>query len=141
MFAGGPHLRGALERETSKPKSVGATLARFGSYFKPYWPQLLLVVAFMVAGTWAQVTAPDLIGQAVDCYLTPAVTSQFSDGANIPGLPSQDAASQTTNCRFPEALQATTNAERMAGLGRMILLVVGLYVLGAVTGGLQIPGM
>jgi ATP-binding cassette subfamily B protein len=126
-----------LERETSKPKSVGATLARFGSYFKPYWPQLLLVVAFMVAGTWAQVTAPDLIGQAVDCYLTPAVTSQFSDGANIPGLPSQDAASQTTNCRFPEALQATTNAERMAGLGRMILLVVGLYVLGAVTGGLQ----
>jgi ATP-binding cassette subfamily B protein len=61
-----------LERETSKPKSVGATLARFGSYFKPYWPQLRLVVAFMVAGTWAQVTAPDLIGQAVDCYHRPS---------------------------------------------------------------------
>jgi len=137
MFAGGPHLRGALERETSRPKSVGATLARFGTYFKPYWPQLLLVVAFMLAGTWAQVTTPDLIGQIVDCYLTPAVTSQFSGGPSLPGLPSSAEATQTSNCRFPEALQLTTNAERMAGMGRMILLVVGLYVLGAITGGLQ----
>ncbi len=136
MFAGG-HLRGALERETSKPKSVGATLARFGSYFKPYWPQLLFVAVFMLAGTWAQVTAPDLIGQAVDCYLTPAVASQFSAGADLSGLPAQGAGEPVSNCRFPDALQLTTNTERMAGLGRMILMVVGLYVLGAVTGGLQ----
>jgi ATP-binding cassette subfamily B protein len=136
MFAGG-HLRGALDQETSKPKSVGATLARFGSYFKPYWPQLLLVAVFMVTGTWAQVTAPDLIGQAVDCYLTPAVASQFTAGANLPGLPTQAGGEQVSNCRFPDALQLTTNAERMAGLGRLILMVVGLYVLGAITGGLQ----
>jgi ATP-binding cassette subfamily B protein len=127
----------ALEREATKPKSVGATLARFGGYFKPYWPQLLLVVAFMLTGTWAQVTAPDLIGQIVDCYLTPAVTAQFSGAQNLPGLPSQGSLTQPSNCRFPDALQLTTNAERMAGMGRMILLVVGLYVLGAIAGGLQ----
>ncbi len=136
MFAGG-HLRGALEQEASKPKSVGATLARFGSYFKPFWPQLLLVVAFMLASTWAQVTAPDLIGQIVDCYLTPAVTSQFAGGPGLPGLPGAGQTTQASNCRFPDALGLTTNAERISGMGRMILLVVGLYVLGAVTSGLQ----
>jgi ATP-binding cassette subfamily B protein len=131
-------MRGVLAEETTKPKSVGATLARFGSYFKPHWPQLLLVVVMMFAGTWAQVTAPDLIGQLVDCYLTPAVTSQFTSGASIPGMPSAGTSAQTTsNCRYPEALQLTTNAERITGLGKMILMIVGLYILSALTGGLQ----
>ncbi|MEW6566607.1 MAG: ABC transporter ATP-binding protein [Chloroflexota bacterium] len=134
MFAGG-HLRGALAQETTKPRSVWATLARFASYFRPYWPHLLLVVVMMLAGTWAQVTAPDLIGQIVDCYLTPAVATQFSGRANFPGMPSTGAVS--TNCRFPEAALATTNGQRISGLGTMILWVVGLYVLGALTGGLQ----
>ncbi len=137
MFSGG-HLRFALETESSKPRSVGSTLRRFASYFKPYGFQLVLVIVMMVAGTWAQVTAPDLIGQVVDCYLTPAVASQFSSGAAaLPGVSSPGAAQPASNCRYPDALALTTNAERIQGMGRMILIVVGLFVLGAVTGGLQ----
>jgi ATP-binding cassette subfamily B protein len=134
MFGGGgPHIRGMLDRETTKPKSVGATLRRFGSYFRPYWPQLILVLVMMLVGTWAQVTAPDLIGQVVDCYLTPAVASEFAGGGDLPGLPASAAA--PSNCRFPEALALTTNTERIAGMAGMILQVAGLYVLGALTGG------
>ena len=70
---GGP--RALLERETLKPQRVGATLRRFAVYFKAFWPILLLVAALVIAGTWAQVTAPELIGQAVDCYLTPAASA------------------------------------------------------------------
>ncbi|MGH2625922.1 MAG: ABC transporter ATP-binding protein, partial [Anaerolineales bacterium] len=69
MFGGG-NLRFVLETEASRPRSVGSTLRRFASYFRPYGLQLLLVVVMMVAGTWAQVTAPDLIGQVIDCYVT-----------------------------------------------------------------------
>jgi ATP-binding cassette subfamily B protein len=131
-------MRGALAQETTRPKSVGATLARFGAYFKPFWLQLVLVVVFLFTGTWAQVTAPDLIGQIVDCYLTPAVTSQVSaDAASMPGLSSFSAETATTNCRLPADQLATTNAERISGLGGMILQLVGLYVLGALTGGMQ----
>ncbi|HSB91309.1 MAG TPA: ABC transporter ATP-binding protein [Anaerolineales bacterium] len=137
MFGGG-HLRFALERETAKPHSVGSTLRRFGSYFRPYGLQLALVMVMMVLGTWAQVTAPDLTGQVVDCYLTPAVASQFGGGATaLPGAPASATSVRASNCRFPEALQLTTNAERIAGMGKMILMIVGLFVLGAVTGGLQ----
>ncbi|MGH2606299.1 MAG: ABC transporter ATP-binding protein, partial [Anaerolineales bacterium] len=97
-----------------------------------------LVIVMMVAGTWAQVTAPDLIGQVVDCYLTPAVTSQFgADAAALPGVPDAGAAQPASNCRDADALALTTNAERIQGMGRVILVVVGLFVLGAVTGGLQ----
>jgi ATP-binding cassette subfamily B protein len=136
MFGGG-HLRFALERETAKPRSVGSTLRRFGSYFRPYGPQLLLVVVMMVLGTWAQVTAPDLTGQVVDCYLTPAVASQFGGAPALPGAPSPATSVPPSNCRFPEALQLTSNAERIAAMGKMILMIVGLFVLGAITGGLQ----
>ncbi len=134
MFGGG-HLRFALEGETSKPRSVGSTLRRFASYFRPYGLQLLLVVVMMVAGTWAQVTAPDLIGQVVDCYLTPAVAAQF--GGAAAALPGAGTVQPASNCRYPDALQLTTNDQRIQGMGRMILAVVGLFVLGAVTGGLQ----
>lgn len=137
MFGGG-HLRFALEAESSKPRSVGSTLRRFASYFRPYGLHLLLVVVMMIAGTWAQVTAPDLIGQVVDCYVIPAVTSQLSGGAAaVPGMDGQGAGPTPSNCRSPEALRLTDDAERIQGMGGMILAVVGLYVLGAVTGGLQ----
>src|SRR5579871_3431665 len=58
-----------LERETSKPKNVGVTVARFAGYFKKYWYAMLVVLIFMIFGTWVQVTAAEIPGQAVDCYL------------------------------------------------------------------------
>ena len=72
MFRDPGRLFGA---ETSKPTKVSVTLRRFVSYFKPYWFQYILVLLMMIVSTYTQVTAPELLGQAVDCYLTPATTS------------------------------------------------------------------
>src|SRR5205085_641823 len=58
-----------LERETLKPKNVGVTLARFASYFRKYWYAIVVVAIFMIIGTWVQVTAAEIPGQAVDCYV------------------------------------------------------------------------
>src|SRR5690348_7680311 len=66
---GGP--RHLLESETSKPKNVGPTLRRFGTYFKRYWLAALGALALIVVSTWIQVHIPDLIGEAIDCYLFP----------------------------------------------------------------------
>src|SRR5260370_40686049 len=81
MFGGNPRM--LMDRETLKPKNVSETLARFGSYFKPYWPAMLLVATLIVVSTWTQVVNPDLVGQGVDCYVTPIAASAF----NFPGAP------------------------------------------------------
>ncbi len=67
---GGP--RGLLEQEVSKPRSVGRTLGRLGGYFRPFWFALVGVLLLMIVNAWVQVVTPELLGQAVDCYLTPA---------------------------------------------------------------------
>src|SRR5260221_13938933 len=74
-FDGGRRL---MDRETTKPKNVFSTLARFGSYFRPYWFAMVLVLVFMVASTWTQVTIPEITGQVVDCFLFPQPTSVCS---------------------------------------------------------------
>ncbi len=68
---GGGRMRGLLEGEALKPRNVGETLSRFGSYFGRFWYMLVLAVVFVVIATWTQVTAPALIGQATDCFLVP----------------------------------------------------------------------
>jgi len=64
------HTDRLLQVESSKPENVGATLGRLFKYFKPYLLALILAIAFLGLGTWAQVTAPELIGQSVVLYLT-----------------------------------------------------------------------
>jgi len=103
-----------MRGEVLKPKAVGATLGRLGVYFRPFWPALVATAFLIVAGTYTQVRAPELIGQAVDCYLVPG-----------PG------------CWYAEVAAGQTVEDRIAGLGGMILLVAGLYVAGSVAGGLQ----
>jgi ATP-binding cassette subfamily B multidrug efflux pump len=155
MFGGGP--RNLLESETSKPKRTGETLARFGIYFKPYWFVLLIVVLLMVISTWAQVTSPLVIGQLVDCYLTPAA-SAAAGGFNLPGVSQASAQSacwlsegqeptgftqKVVSAAFtaggfpaPSAdLSSMTSAERVAGVGRMVLVLIGLFAIGAVLTG------
>jgi ATP-binding cassette subfamily B multidrug efflux pump len=155
MFGGGP--RNLLESETSKPKRTGETLARFGIYFKPYWFVLLIVVLLMVISTWAQVTSPLVIGQLVDCYLTPAA-SAAAGGLNLPGVSQASAQSacwlsegqeptgftqKVVSAAFtaggfpaPSAdLSSMTSAERVAGVGRMVLVLIGLFAIGAVLTG------
>lgn len=136
--------RGILDRETLKPKRVGATLSRLGRYFAPYSLVLLVVAVMIIASTWAQVAAPELIGQATDCYIAPAVARSAveSSGANLPGMGDlaaqmgQDSASQR-NCWWDSLAPDASNDELVAGLARLVLIVVGLYVTVSLVSGLQ----
>ncbi len=125
-------MRRLMSQETLKPKRLGDTLGRFASYFRPYWPVLLIVAALIVGATWAQVTAPDLIGQTVDCYLTPTAASTFG---NFPGAAAA-AQSATHNCWYDPSAAGLDTAGRLAGLGGLILKIIGLYVMGSVLTGL-----
>jgi ATP-binding cassette subfamily B protein len=126
-------------QETTKPVSVSTTLRRFIGYFRSYWPQYLLVFLMMLLATWAQVTAPELLGQAVDCYLTPATVS-----ANATEVPPEFAAflatensAAATNCTIADPQPDWTTSDYLAGLGRLVLLIIGLYLVGAVATGLM----
>src|SRR5512138_303867 len=76
MMHGGP--TGMLRQEALKPRNLGETLGRLGSYFGRFWYMVLVAVAFVVIATWSQVTTPQLTGQATDCFLVPAGQSAFS---------------------------------------------------------------
>lgn len=70
MFGGPDGLRRIMSQDNIKPQNLSDTLARFGRYFRPYWPMLAVTLLLIIGATWSQVTAPMLIGQTVDCYLT-----------------------------------------------------------------------
>ncbi|MCC6190845.1 MAG: ABC transporter ATP-binding protein [Anaerolineales bacterium] len=162
MFGGPEGMRRIMSQEMLKPKRLGETLGRFGKYFTPYWPMLLVVAALVIGSTWTQVTNPDLVGQVVDCYLAPAAASSFGGfpGASAPA--GQESASQS-NCWLaaePENLGLTqralqglltlggfprpaagsdtplSDAGRLAGLGRLIAIIISLYVTSAVLTGM-----
>ncbi len=129
----------ALEQEALKPKSVGATLGRFVGYFKPYGVVLFLVTLMLVLNTYTQVISPELIGQAVDCYLTPTAAST----GGVPALPgmSEAAAASASNCWFDETPFAPDSTDRLDGLLRLVLVVVALYIVGSAMGGLMFFAM
>ena len=156
-MVGGPGRHGGMfAQETMKPKSVGTTLARLGKHFAPFWVSLLLAAVFVVISTWAQVTNPELTGQLVDCYLSPAVSNS---GMSFPGVSAGQSATDS-NCWLaadkqpngitqsliksvfslgglaaPKTDGTQTNDERSAGLVRMIILIVILYLVGSVLTG------
>src|SRR4051794_34533212 len=115
MMMGGPLQ--LLRQETLKPQRVGVTLARLAAYFRPYGLALLGVAVLVVAGTYAQVLTPALIGQAVDCYLAPSADPAGS------------------RCWYATGPAAA--ADPIGGLGGLILLIVGLFVASSATAGLQ----
>ena len=123
-----------FQRETSKPKSVGTTLARFWHYFSKYRLALLGVAVLVIIGTWAQVEVPDLIGQAVDCFITPATQQALSGSTQAAGAAGRAAA---TNCWYAAPNPQATTADFIAGLGGLVLWIVLLQVLGSVLAGLQ----
>jgi ATP-binding cassette, subfamily B, multidrug efflux pump len=129
-------MRRLMSQDTLKPSKVGNTLMRFGRYFKPYWLILTLVALLVIAATWAQVTVPELIGQSVDCYLTPAAGQAFGTSQALPALDSSQ-----SNCWYAENTANLSNAERLAGLGGLVLRIVGLYVLVSLLTGLQFYSM
>jgi ATP-binding cassette subfamily B protein len=160
---GGPGRHGGLlDQETSKPKSASQTLGRLVKHFAPFWPSLLLALVFVVISTWAQVTNPELTGQLVDCYLAPAVAS---GGLSFPGAASQQT-SASSSCWLsadnqPQGITQTlikqvfglgglaapktdgtqTNDERLAGLTRMIMLIIALFVIGSILTGMTFFSM
>ncbi|MDE3088579.1 MAG: ABC transporter ATP-binding protein [Chloroflexota bacterium] len=126
-----------LQSEARKAKSAGATLARFWFYFKRYWFVLLSVAALVIATTYMQVLTPDLLGQAVDCYLTPATAKAFSSSNAAFPVPTGTGTRPATNCWLgAPGPQATTN-DYIAGLGALVLLLVGLYIASSLLTGLQ----
>ncbi len=163
MFGGQDGLRRMMSQDTLKARSLSGTLKRFGGYFKPYWLLLVLVAMFVILSTWTQVTAPDVIGQVVDCYLAPSATGGFG---SFPGASDTKSAAES-NCWFrvghaPEGMTQTvmkglltlgdfpappdsssdlTAEARIAGLGRMIAIVIGLYLVGAILTGMTFYAM
>ena len=148
MGGGGP--RHILAQETSKPKKVGATLGRLARQFGAFWPVLLGVLVLIFGATYVQVLSPELVGQSVDCYLTPATTSRMAasfSGGQAPGAAAGMMASAqgaaATNCWFSASFfgggalpaDATAN-DFIRGLGGLILLIVVLYVAGSLMNGL-----
>lgn len=130
---GGPMF--ALQSETRKPRNVAATLGRLASYFKPYAFFMLLVAGMVIINAWTLVISPDLTGQLIDCFITPATASQFQAAPVLPGVGA--APMRPTNCWYTTVSPNRTTAETLGGIAGLIGLMIGLYVLGAIVGGLQ----
>ena len=120
--------REIFEVETSKPKSVRITLARFWKRFRGKRPMLLVVLALAIFSAWAQVRGPDLIGQTVDCYLTPYNQQTIGEGA---------AQAAQSNCWYADNTLGLTRSQTIRGVTEIILILVALYIGSAVATGLQ----
>lgn len=119
-----------LQNEVLKPRSVRLTMGRFGHYFRPYWHWLLVVALLLIVNAWVQVITPNLIGQAVDCYLAPQIAEVVPTTADTVNASNQ-------NCWHAAASDQNDTATRMQGLLRLSLQLAGLAVAGAVTGGIM----
>ena len=140
MFGSPEGLRRIMSHDDLKPQKVSTTLARFAQYFKPYWPLVLLSVLLIGTSTWTQVRAPQLIGQAVDCYFAQPVLTAFNNFPGAEAFPDsaagQGLAASESNCWYaPQTTADISNEARTAGLGGLILRVVGLYLSSAVLTG------
>lgn len=115
MMGGMDGGRRFMEQDVLKPKNLGATIARFGSYFRQYWMHLILVLIFAVVSVWAVITVPKITEQATNCYIAPR---------------------NLADCTYANVTFTTPTAEKIDGLLHLALMALGLYVLNAVTSGL-----
>lgn len=63
--------RRIFEIEASKPKSLRQTMTRFWQQFEGRHIYLLTMLILAAFSTWAYVKSPEIIGNAIDDYLTP----------------------------------------------------------------------
>ncbi|MCL4264272.1 MAG: ABC transporter ATP-binding protein/permease [Anaerolineae bacterium] len=140
-----------LGMEAQKAQSVSGTLKRFGAYFRPYWLPLLIVLAAIIVSTWMQVRIPYLIGQAIDCYLTP-YASRVALTGNTAGVTLPPAAAEFfsqmagdtaagTNCTYTTIDPTASYQETLAGFTRLMLVMVFLYVGSSVLTGITFYAM
>jgi ATP-binding cassette subfamily B protein len=127
--------------ETSKATSIGKTLNRLWQYFRGYWLALVVTAVLVITGTYMQVLIPDLIGQAVDCYLGPFTAQTAAGGTDftsqLPGTDLNEGAGAFSNCTYTTPNPNATADDVIRGLGGLILIIVGLYVGNAIISGLQ----
>ena len=134
--------RRIMEREQSKPKNISATLLGFWKYFRQRWFALIIVVLLMFIVTYTQVIGPELIGQAVDCYLFEE--NPFASlAASAPGGTAAAADLQSTaNCwinqtDFSQLSDQEAHDAKISGLVNLVGLLAGLFVLGSVLRGVM----
>lgn len=146
--------RRLFEKDVVKPQDLSKTMARFARYFRPHWWLVALTFTLIMVSTWTQITAPKIVGQAVDCYLFDAQAF----GPAIPLIGDEDI--PQSNCWFAEedgaAIQArieaddsiaeadkasAINSAKVAGIGTMVLALLGLYLAGAVLQGISFFSM
>ncbi|MEX1248477.1 MAG: ABC transporter ATP-binding protein [Anaerolineales bacterium] len=151
-----------LDRETSKPKAASQTLARLAGYFKPFWPVLILVLLFMLISTWSQVTNPELIGQIVDCLLSPAIASGLADSPLTGDLAGSSASScwlatdipaanitqsvikgvlEWMQTPLPSSNSSMETSQRIATLGGVLVILIALFIMTSLLTGLTFYSM
>jgi ATP-binding cassette, subfamily B, multidrug efflux pump len=119
--------RRLLEQESSKPRSSRRTLGRLLRYFRPFWRVLAGVVVMMGVSAWGQAVTPELLGQAVDCYLTPAAALSGQSGPSA----------QQFSCWFGAVPAGSPLSAYLTGLGWLVAALAGLFVLGSISSGLM----
>lgn len=120
-----------LDQSTTKPHKTQSTLRRLVGYFQPYWLILLVALVLLIASAGSQVIAPNLTGQAVDCYLTPAVAT-----ADDSTLGAHVSSTSDDGCWYDQLPDDASSSDYLAGLLRLVLLLAGLYVGVALASGL-----
>jgi ATP-binding cassette subfamily B multidrug efflux pump len=106
------------------------------------------VLLLMIVNAWVQVVTPELFGQAVDCYLTPATVGattaaidadMTAQGEQPPAQAptGEPPANDALSCWFGAVPAGSPTVDFVAGLGRLVLGLVVIYVVGAITGGLM----
>ncbi len=118
-----------LGGETRKAASVSGTLKRLWGYFRRYSWSLLIVLVLVFVSTGMQVLIPVLTGQAVDCYLGPFGAAATGDSGAADGA--------FDNCWYATPDAGATREATLLAFGRLILLIVGLYIGSAVFSGLM----
>ena len=154
-----------FKQETVKASNVGGTLARLVRYFTPYWYMVLFALAVMITSTWMNVTTPQLIGQATDCFIVQMggqnaafgsfgqTQAENSASASSCWLGTTDTSTLTLTQKFiykaytwndfpsPTNAASLTNDDRIAGLWRLTIIMAVMFVAGALLFGMTFLAM
>ncbi|MGB1287939.1 MAG: ABC transporter ATP-binding protein [Aggregatilineales bacterium] len=116
-------------QETKKARSIRVTAGRFAQYFKDYPAGAIIAILLVFVSAWTAAIVPELVGQAVDCYLFPQPITDTCWYTEIPQEWYQ-----------PNPDQAQQDA-RIQGVVGLVALLAGVFVLGSVVTGISFHAM